>query len=81
MATEAGQTCSSGTMINLKYSIRPHGQSPLPVSTRPPHHALLMEGGRVTFQTAVSLDRPRDRASAEFTALKEVILERIIGAR
>jgi hypothetical protein len=47
----------------------------------PVHHALLMEGGRVTFQTAVSLDCPRDRASAEFTALKEVILERILGAR
>jgi sulfonate transport system ATP-binding protein len=39
---------------------------------------LLMEGGRVTFQTAVSLERPRDRASAEFTALKEAILERIL---
>lgn len=42
---------------------------------------LLMEGGRVTFQTAVSLERPRDRASAEFTSLKETILERILGAR
>jgi sulfonate transport system ATP-binding protein len=40
---------------------------------------LLMDGGRVTFQTSVSLDRPRDRASAEFTALKEAILERILG--
>jgi sulfonate transport system ATP-binding protein len=40
---------------------------------------LLMEGGRVTFQSAVSLERPRDRASAEFTALKEAILERILG--
>ena len=40
---------------------------------------LLMEGGRVTFQTAVALERPRDRASAEFTALKEAILERILG--
>jgi sulfonate transport system ATP-binding protein len=42
---------------------------------------LLMEAGRVTFQTAVSLERPRDRASAEFTSLKETILERILGAR
>jgi sulfonate transport system ATP-binding protein len=42
---------------------------------------LLMEGGRVTFQTVVALERPRDRASAEFTALKEAILERILGAR
>jgi sulfonate transport system ATP-binding protein len=40
---------------------------------------LLMEGGRVTFETVVSLDRPRDRGSAEFTALKEAILERILG--
>ncbi|MBV9733913.1 MAG: ABC transporter ATP-binding protein [Verrucomicrobia bacterium] len=40
---------------------------------------LLMEAGRVTFQTAVSLERPRDRASAEFTSLKETILERILG--
>jgi sulfonate transport system ATP-binding protein len=40
---------------------------------------LLMDGGRVTFETAVSLDRPRDRASAEFTVLKEAILERILG--
>jgi sulfonate transport system ATP-binding protein len=40
---------------------------------------LLMEGGRVTFETNVPLDRPRDRASAEFTALKEAILERILG--
>jgi sulfonate transport system ATP-binding protein len=40
---------------------------------------LLMEGGRVTFQTAVSLERPRDRASGEFTSLKEAILERILG--
>jgi sulfonate transport system ATP-binding protein len=40
---------------------------------------LLMDGGRVTFQTAVSLERPRDRASAEFTTLKEAILERILG--
>ena len=40
---------------------------------------LLMDGGRVTFQTAVSLERPRDRASAEFTSLKETILERILG--
>ena len=40
---------------------------------------LLMEGGRVTFQSAVSLERPRDRASAEFTVLKEAILERILG--
>jgi sulfonate transport system ATP-binding protein len=40
---------------------------------------LLMEGGRVTFQTAVSLERPRDRASAEFTSLRETILERILG--
>ncbi|MFY9988808.1 MAG: ABC transporter ATP-binding protein [Chthoniobacterales bacterium] len=42
---------------------------------------LLMEGGRVTFETGVSLDRPRDRASAEFTALKEAILERILERR
>jgi sulfonate transport system ATP-binding protein len=42
---------------------------------------LLMEAGRVTFQTAVSLERPRDRASAVFTSLKETILERILGAR
>jgi hypothetical protein len=27
----------------------------------------------------VSLDRPRDRGTAEFTALKEAILERILG--
>jgi len=27
----------------------------------------------------VALERPRDRASAEFTALKEAILERILG--
>ncbi|HEX6564595.1 MAG TPA: ABC transporter ATP-binding protein [Chthoniobacterales bacterium] len=40
---------------------------------------LLMEAGRVTFQTVVSLERPRDRASAEFTSLKETILERILG--
>jgi sulfonate transport system ATP-binding protein len=40
---------------------------------------LLMEAGRATFQTAVSLERPRDRASAEFTSLKETILERILG--
>jgi sulfonate transport system ATP-binding protein len=40
---------------------------------------LLMEGGRVTFETVVSLDRPRDRGGAEFTALKEAILERILG--
>jgi sulfonate transport system ATP-binding protein len=40
---------------------------------------LLMEGGRVTFQAAVSLERPRDHAGAEFTALKEAILERILG--
>jgi sulfonate transport system ATP-binding protein len=40
---------------------------------------LLMEGGRVTFQTAVSLERPRHRAGAEFTSLKETILERILG--
>jgi sulfonate transport system ATP-binding protein len=40
---------------------------------------LLMEAGRVTFQTAVSLERPRDRASAEFMSLKETILERILG--
>jgi sulfonate transport system ATP-binding protein len=40
---------------------------------------LLMEGGRVTFQTAVSPERPRDRAGAEFTSLKETILERILG--
>jgi sulfonate transport system ATP-binding protein len=40
---------------------------------------LLMEGGRVTFQTAVSLERPRDRASAEFTSLKKAILQRILG--
>src|SRR3984957_3762351 len=40
---------------------------------------LLMEGGQITFETGVSLERPRDRASAEFTALKEGILERILG--
>ena len=40
---------------------------------------LLMDSGRVTFETVVSLERPRDRASAEFTALKEAILERILG--
>jgi len=40
---------------------------------------LLMDGGRVTFQTAVSLERPRDRANAEFTSLKETILEKILG--
>jgi sulfonate transport system ATP-binding protein len=40
---------------------------------------LLMEGGQITFETGVSLERPRDRASAEFTALKEAILERILG--
>jgi sulfonate transport system ATP-binding protein len=40
---------------------------------------LLMEGGRVTFETVVPLDRPRDRASTEFTALKEAILGRILG--
>lgn len=40
---------------------------------------LLMESGRVTLETVVNLERPRDRASAEFTALKETILERILG--
>ena len=40
---------------------------------------LLMEAGRVTFETVVSLERPRDRGSVEFTALKEAILERILG--
>jgi ABC-type nitrate/sulfonate/bicarbonate transport system ATPase subunit len=40
---------------------------------------LLMDGGRVTFETVVSLERPRDRATAEFTSLKEAILERILG--
>ena len=42
---------------------------------------LLMEGGRVTFETVVPLDRPRDRANTEFTALKEAILGRILGRR
>jgi len=42
---------------------------------------LLMEGGRVTFETVVPLDRPRDRASTEFSALKEAILGRILGRR
>ena len=42
---------------------------------------LLMEGGQITFETGVSLERPRDRANAEFTALKEAILERILGRR
>jgi sulfonate transport system ATP-binding protein len=42
---------------------------------------LLMEGGRVTFETVVPLDRPRDRASTEFTAFKEAILGRILGRR
>jgi sulfonate transport system ATP-binding protein len=40
---------------------------------------LLMEGGRVIFETVVSLDRPRDRANTEFTSLKEAILGRILG--
>jgi sulfonate transport system ATP-binding protein len=42
---------------------------------------LLMENGQITFETGVSLERPRDRANAEFTALKEAILERILGRR
>ena len=42
---------------------------------------LLMENGQITFETRVSLERPRDRANAEFTALKEAILERILGRR
>ena len=41
---------------------------------------LLMDGGRVTFETVVSLERPRDRASAEFTSLKEAILSGVIQA-
>lgn len=40
---------------------------------------LLMEGGRVTMETTVVLERPRDRANAEFTELKETILERLLS--